>query len=778
VEHYLADEPVEACPPTAGYRLRKFARKYRTALRVASAFLLLLVLGAVASTWQAIRATVAERKARSSERAARLSEQVAQNRKEEADDAKQLAEQRRDELSAVNDSLRRANYVGDMNLARVAWDENNLSRAHELLEKHRPGPGETDRRGFEWHYLRRLTQRELLTVTAHAGGVTAVHFTPDGKRLISAGHPQPPRNAHAPRDITGDVKAWDAATGRPLHLPLGVLSDSVGAVAFSPDGTRLATSRGSQTLMVWDLATGDPVTLEGPADHSAYWVCFSPDGKRLVALYRRDNSGSAIRSPNQMSVWNLASRKPVVTFDRLPLGTLEASFSPDGKQLVAYVRLPGALTVYDAETGREAFSCKDPDDIVIGVAFSPDGKRLAGSGGKRIRIWDVAAHEPVAVWPSEYLFNLTFSPDGRHLVATNIDGVVQVRETETGGEVQILKGHSGRINTVAFCPDGSRLATGGTDGTIRLWDTAGHGDAVSSLRPGFEMVPDLSPDGRCLFVVGFRRELRKMIELWDTATRRMRGGPIELPRPWVGHDWSTAGQRLYLADEGKTVTVVDTESGAVVRGFQVDAEPENYIIAVSPDEKRYAHSGASGTITLRDARTGAPSRTLRGLTDVAQALRFSADGSRLVGVDDMGVFKVWDVVTGREVASTTLSRVYVDSIRFSRDGARVAVVGHLVELMTGVAHVLDAASAREIWSLRGHSRNVTDADFSPDGRRLATASADRTIRIWDLATGQEILKPSGYPNVVSLRFISGGHQLIAGSVDRGIRIWDATPLLE
>jgi WD40 repeat protein len=98
--------------------------------------------------------------------------------------------------------------------------------------------------------------------------------------------------------------------------------------------------------------------------------------------------------------------------------------------------------------------------------------------------------------------------------------------------------------------------------------------------------------------------------------------------------------------------------------------------------------------------------------------------------------------------------------------------------MTGEVRVLDVGSAREVWSLRGHSRNVTDADFSPDGRRLATASADRTIRIWDLTTGQEILKPGGYPNVVSLRFVSGGHRLIGGSVDGAIRVWDATPLPE
>ena len=115
VEHYLADEPVEAGPPGAGYRLRKAMRKYRTPLRVAGAFLLLLVAGVVASTWQAIRATGREGRPRAGPTTrGRSGRRQAQ------------AEQRRDELAAVNEDMRRNHYVADMNLARLAWDENNL----------------------------------------------------------------------------------------------------------------------------------------------------------------------------------------------------------------------------------------------------------------------------------------------------------------------------------------------------------------------------------------------------------------------------------------------------------------------------------------------------------------------------------------------------------------------------------------------------------------------------------------------------------------------------
>ena len=123
--------------------------------------------------------------------------------------------QRRDELAALNENLRRASYVADMNLARVAWDENNLSRAHELLEKHRPQPGETDLRGFEWHYLRRLFHRDLLTVKAHA---RHGHGPSPSRRMASGWSSGSASHGGRVRPRSGDVKFWDAATGQPLRV--------------------------------------------------------------------------------------------------------------------------------------------------------------------------------------------------------------------------------------------------------------------------------------------------------------------------------------------------------------------------------------------------------------------------------------------------------------------------------------------------------------------------------------------------------------------------------
>ena len=289
---------------------------------------------------------------------------------------------------------------------------------------------------------------------------------------------------------------------------------------------------------------------------------------------------------------------------------------------------------------------------------------------ERIRIWDVATHQSVATWPSESWHGtvLTYSPDGTRLAFGGMEGIVEIWDTATGRKVRTLKGHAGVIWALAFSPDGQRLATGGADGKMRLWEIAEPGGAAPIARPDSGTgYADLSPDGRSLLVVGSPGWL-KHIELWDTATRRMRGGPIDLPLSLEGHAWSAEGARLYLADEGKTVRVIETASGHVLRNLQIDAEPSWDAIALSPDERWLAYSVPGGTIRVRDARTGVESRTIRGLADEVHGLRFSPDGARLLGADASGGLKIWDPATGREVAATTLSGMYIEKIRFSRDG--------------------------------------------------------------------------------------------------------------
>ena len=184
IQRYLDDEPVLACPPSTMYKFHKFARKHRAALATAVAIAASLILGTTASAWQAVRATTAEAQANANATLAQTSAQEAKEKAQEAgaqrDEAKQQrdeAQKQRDEVQALNEKLaakeqqlQRTLYAAHMNLAQHAWDAGGAERVNELLEQHRPKPGETDLRGFEWHYLYRLCHGELLTLnTCQAG---------------------------------------------------------------------------------------------------------------------------------------------------------------------------------------------------------------------------------------------------------------------------------------------------------------------------------------------------------------------------------------------------------------------------------------------------------------------------------------------------------------------------------------------------------------------------------------------------------------------------------
>jgi WD40 repeat protein/serine/threonine protein kinase len=773
VERYLNDEPIEARPPSAWYRFGKLARRNKVALVTVALVAAALLLGTATSTWQALRATAAEGEAR-------RNEEAAQDEKRAADRAKDEAVSRRDEVEKLNATLRRARYVADMNLAHHAWADSNLIRTRQLLELHRPRPDEADLRGFEWHYLRRLFHGELKVLQAHGGTVTAVAFTPDGKRLVSCGRSQARQDMNYGKDLPHEIKLWDVTTGRQLPLGIKGPTDKARWAALSPDGTRLAAACEDRGIRVWDLATGEPSTLERQAKERDVYVDFSADGKRLVSISIPEGDRLDQIDNHTLRIWDVASHQVIARVEKLPYVWNPPEFSPDGK-LVALVDYgQGVVRVFEAATAREAFSCKYGEGHVTHTVFSPDGKRLAACGERGLRLWDVASREAVATWPTatNVGYFLAYSPDGRRLALGGIEGAVELWNTGTGQKVGTFNGHAGVTRTVAFSPDGIRLVSGGADGTLRLWDTTGRRESVPLSTGDPNTYLALSPDGQTVFTLLM---MGKSIRFWDATTGEPRGEPIPIgqsPLLNSSYDWTADGKRLFFADAGKHIKVCDAVAGKVVRAFPVDAGGQG-VLAVSPDGKWCAHPVPGAAIKVRDVETGAEFRTIKGLKGQVHNLVFSPDGSGVLGTDKSGTLKIWERATGRVTAATRLNDVFVWRIRFSPDGKRLVVVGVRHQSLSGEVRILDAESGRELLVLKGHTLNVTDAAFSPDGQRLATCSLDRTVRLWDLAAGQEILTLRGHAlPVESLRFVSDGHRLLSASGDRTVRVWDATPLAE
>ncbi len=762
IQRYLSDQPVEACPPTVAYRFRKFARRNRAALGTAAIVALALVGGIVISTWQAVRATVAEK--------------AADDRKREADQAKNQAEKQRDELATLNQALRRANYLGDMNLAQQAWEANNLGRARQLVEQHASKPGEGDLRSFEWYYLHRLLHSDRLTINTHGGLVSSVAFTPDGRRLFSSGKSRPQRAMQTQRNEPGEIKLWNVATGEALSLALDAPSPKVASLALSADGTRLAAGCGIDGIQVWNVLTGQRFDLKSRAREIYAAVAFSTDGKRLVSL----SVPESVIDTNpwdtwRAKIWDLASREEIAILDK-NAGTVGNSpvFSPDGKS-VAIVHGDGSVRVVDSGTARELFSVKAGEGFINQGIFSPDGKSFAtcASEGGPI-IWDVASHEKRITCQSaaHYAHCLAYRPDGKQLAAAGSEGLIEIWNSSSGQKAATFKGHAGLILMLAFSPDGTSLASAGVDGTIRIWDTSGGHDAVAIFATAHVGPEHLSPDARTLL---WRSMADQRWHFTDAITGALRGEGIEIDdgKNFGNFDWTADGTRLVAPVGENKIVIYDAATGSAVHTWQLDRD-RVCTAAFAPGGEAFAYSAPGGKIRIVNSQTGAERLTLKGLTSRVHNLAFSPDGSHLAGVDPTGRMKVWEAAGGREIASTQFSQIQILRIRFSPDGKRLGIVGGRRNL-SGDGLILDVATGR-ITELLGHNLLVLDIGFSPDGRRVATGGFDRTVRVWDAGTGMEILTLHGHTQgIQSVRFVPNGQRLISSSSDGTVRVWDATP---
>jgi WD40 repeat protein/serine/threonine protein kinase len=795
VERYLKDEPVEACPPTAGYKLRKFARKHKSLLGTAAGFAALLLLGVAASAWQAVRATQAEtvalaneQKANTNAAQAEYKEQEAIHLRDEAQRQRDDAQKQRDEVRALNERLRRTLYIADMNLAQHAWDVGGVERVRELLEQHRPKKGESDLRGFEWYYLDRLAHADLLTLK-HTGFVSSVAYSPDGKRLATAGGEIEQGKESLPS--IGVVKVWDAQTGKEL-LSLKDQRGQFTSVAFSPDGKRLASVAAIKgDVKVWDAQTGKELVTIQIGQFSGQCVAFSPDGKRLVTGGRPDPPEWKV---GIVQVWDAETGKELLTLKH-SLGVTGVAFSPDGKHLVATSlsfsgwEVHGGLKVWDAQTGEERLSVEGGAQC---VAYSPDGKRLAtvavvGEQGKdprsTVKVWNAETGKEIlsiqgGFFHSRSTRSVVFSPDGKRLAGGSSENTVKVWDAEAGDELFTLKGHSAAVGGVSFSPDGSRLASASGDKTVKVWDAQPSQNPLTLKGLGNVRGVALSPDGERLAVAA-----DGTVKVRDTQTGKEL---ITLK----GHSmaYSPDGKGLATAyifrEQGKgfvnEVKVWDAKTGeellTIPRGVGIAIGPS---LAFSPDGRSLATASVPfeqdkepvAELKVWEVLTGKVRLTVKGHTFGANRgiptyrVYFSPDGKRLAAASGWEV-KFWDAQTGEEVLSLKAGGTVVG---FSRDGKRLATASTEVK-------VWDAQTGKELLALKGHADNVLDVAFSPDGKRLVSTSLDKTVKVWDAQTGQELLNLKG--GGFSVAISQDGHRLVSGGPGGEVTVWDATPLPE
>jgi RNA polymerase sigma factor (sigma-70 family) len=570
----------------------------------------------------------------------------------------------------------------------------------------------------------------------HGDGLDAVAFLPDGRELLTAGG-------------DGLIRFWDPSAGRELRH---IRSRQAG-LALSRDGKWLAAA-GGKNVVILDARTGQEVrTLRGDAEyHHPAPVVFAADGA-TVAAAAQDGS---------VRIYRVATGEERLRLPPQDGGVACLALTPDGQSVVTAggtVKSP-VLRVWELPGGRMSreVALKAEDSIrVMPRALSHDGRTLAaevastarerkGNGTVvftvyRLGLWDVReGRERLRLGDDrEPLWTAAFSRDDTAVAVNGMGNRISVWETATGRPRARLEGYPNGcrpdgLELLAFSPDGSRLAAVGESAAVHVWDLASGKEVGPAGETHHADVATVaySPDGRTLATGGGDHTVR----LWEAATGRQ----LHLLR---GH-------------------------AAGVRG-----------LAFSPDGATLASADREGGIRLWEAATGRPLRAIQavpksaGLYTGICPIAFTPDGRRLLSWGDDRQMCLWDVATGQELwrrrtrltdAAVPAGRPEgfeergkgVDGVCFSADGRVAAVaVGESV-------YVLDTMTGRELVKLPGPSSPLCLA-LSADGRALAVTGWDGWARLWEVASGQELMHAENVGHVNAVAIAPDGRSVAAGS---------------
>lgn len=583
----------------------------------------------------------------------------------------------------------------------------------------------------------------LLTFVGHSGAVTSVECSADDRLLVTGSE-------------DGTALIWNAATGDPV-TPRLEHDDRVRASVFSPDGRFVATASDDHSARVWSVSSGEAVTPPLRHEGPVLAVAFSPNGALVVST----------SADHTARIWDACTGQLVTPPLQHEAAVTAAAFHPGGTRLATASR-DGTAKIWEAATGKLASSPLVHQATVLTVAFNPDGTRMiTGSDDNLARIWVTSsgklANEPLVHRGA--VFVAVFSPDGGRVLTASGDHTARIWLASTSSPITPALPHRAPVRAAAFHRDGTTVVTASEDNTARVWDaTTGMPAAPPFEHQGRVHAAVFSRAGTCVITASDD----KMARMWSVSPRKQ--PTVALSHRETVHvaAFSADGARVVTASEDGTARIWDAATGAPTTPA-LEHRSTVIVASFSPDGRLVVTASDDCTARIWDAATGdALTPPLVHPREINSAM-FSPDGRRVVTAGDDANARIWNVSTGALAVPPLEHHDNVHSATFSADGTRVITAS-----WDHTARIWNAWTGEPVTRPLEHRGFVHSAVFSQDGTRVVTASLDNTARIWCTATSKPTTPPLEHQGFVyAAMFSPDGKRVVTVSWDHTARIWDA-----
>ncbi len=529
--------------------------------------------------------------------------------------------------------------------------------------------------------------------------------------------------------------------------------DALMEAVFAPHGQLLATVEYGQGLTVRDLSRDEILLRAAEAGEVSYGVAWFPDGQRLATC----GKNPALRT------WDLASGQALLSIDDVgPRSLAGIAVSPDGRHLATAAGDGSQLALWDAQSGAQLLSFVAHQERVTSQDFSPDGRLLASSGlDGAVRLWDAASGRLVrSLSEGEGLvFTVRFSPDGQRLLAAATDHAARIWDVASGQLLAELRQHDDRFYYADFSPDGRRVATAGAHGELRLWRAEdGQQLALEEVHAGAICSVSFSAEGGLLASAGYD----KLLRLWQL--RPLEGRLPALPEEMTALATSPEGERLAGVGPDGVLRVWSLPGGELLSSHPLAADQKD--LAWSPDGRWLATGGMDQQVHLLDVPQG-QLRSLAGHQGTVRALAFSPDGKWLASASADKTARLWDPDSGDQLASMEDSEVFLDTLAFSADGRQLASAGGSGRVLRWQLPEGELAGSAE-----PHQDWITALAWLPDGS-LISAGRDGLALRWEPEGAQILQRFQAHEQAIETMALHAPAQRLATQDRAGtLIIWD------